>query len=46
MLHLSSRSQALPNGSVDDFHGSIVQDQSAIGDAYSDIEGVDLGLGI
>jgi len=44
--YMANNTQALPHGSIDDFHGSIVQDQSAIGDAYSDIEGVDLGLGI
>ena len=44
--YMAKNTQALPNGSIDDFHGEIIRDQSAIGDAYSDIEGVDLGLGI
>lgn len=35
-----------PKGSIDAFAGEIIADSGAIGDAYSDIEGVDLGIAI
>lgn len=44
--YLADHTAVDPNGSLDDFVGEIVEDQNAIGDAYSDIEGVDLGLAI
>ncbi|MBO9476133.1 DUF898 domain-containing protein [Shimia sp. R11_0] len=44
--YMANNTQALPNGSIDDFHGQLIEDQGAIGDAYSDIEGVDLGIAI
>ncbi|WP_412552943.1 YjgN family protein [Shimia sp. MIT1388] len=44
--YMAANTQALPNGSIDDFHGQLIEDQGAIGDAYSDIEGVDLGIAI
>lgn len=44
--YMANNTQALPNGSIDDFHGQLIEDQGAIGDAYSDIEGIDLGIAI
>ncbi len=44
--YMADNTQALPNGSIDDFHGQLIEDQGAIGDAYSDIEGLDLGIAI
>ena len=35
-----------PNGSIDAFYGEMITDSSAIGDAYSDIEGIDLGIAL
>lgn len=36
----------IPGGSLDDFAGALEARATAIGDAYSDIEGIDLGLPI
>lgn len=44
--YLAMNSAALPNGTLEEFTGEILADSNAIGDAYSDIEGVDLGLSI
>lgn len=44
--YLVRNSAARPNGTVEEFTGEILADSNAIGDAYSDIEGVDLGLSI
>ncbi len=44
--YFAANTHALPDGTIDDFHGEIIKDQGAIGDAYSDIEGIDLGLSI
>ena len=44
--YLADHTGIVPNGTLDDFTGEILAGGSAIGDAYSDIEGVDLGLAI
>lgn len=44
--YLAQNTALLPNGSLEEFTGEIISDTNAIGDAYSDIEGVDLGLSI
>jgi uncharacterized membrane protein YjgN (DUF898 family) len=44
--YLADHTGIVPNGSLDDFKGEILASGNAIGDAYSDLEGVDLGLAI
>ncbi|MEM9523431.1 MAG: YjgN family protein [Pseudomonadota bacterium] len=44
--YLAGQTALLANGSLDDFRGDIIPDADAIGDAYADVEGVDLGLAI
>ncbi|WP_179381268.1 YjgN family protein [Jannaschia marina] len=41
--YLADNTFVAPNGSLDAFVSEIEQDQSAIGDAFSDIEGIDIG---
>ena len=43
---LAEHTEMLVGGSLDDFVGSIQDDSNALGDAYSDIEGLDLDIGI
>lgn len=44
--YLAANTFVAPNGSLDDFIGGEAQKTSAIGDAYVDIEGIDLGMAI
>ena len=44
--YLADNTAFLANGPIEEITGEIIAEGSAIGDAYSDIEGVDLGLGI
>ncbi|EFO30627.1 transmembrane protein [Roseibium sp. TrichSKD4] len=44
--YLAENTFVEPHGSIDAFAGEIIADSGAIGDAYSDIEGVDLGIAI
>jgi uncharacterized membrane protein YjgN (DUF898 family) len=44
--YLAANTFVLPNGSLDEFTGEIISDENAIGDAFSDIEGVELDLPI
>jgi len=44
--YAANHTTVIPNGELDTFIGDITKDQSAIGDAYVDIEGIDLGIGI
>ena len=41
--YLASNTAVIPNGPLDDFAGRVERDQSAIGDAFADIEGFDIG---
>lgn len=41
--YLAENTFVAPNGSLDAFVGDMQNDQSAIGDAFSDIEGIDIG---
>ena len=43
---LADHTEMLVGGSLDDFVGSMQDERNAIGDAYSDIEGLDLDIGI
>ncbi|MQY41875.1 DUF898 family protein [Epibacterium sp. SM1969] len=42
--YLAQNSALKPNGSLDDFKGEIISETNAIGDAFSDMEGVEYGL--
>lgn len=42
--YLAENSALVPNGSLDDFTGDVLTETNAIGDAYSDIEGIELEL--
>jgi uncharacterized membrane protein YjgN (DUF898 family) len=44
--YLADHTVAIPNGSMDDFVGEILPEGSAIGDAYTDLEAIDIGLPI
>lgn len=44
--YLCSHSWVEPNGSLEDFVGDMQRSPTAIGDAYMDIEGVDIGAGV
>jgi uncharacterized membrane protein YjgN (DUF898 family) len=44
--YLALHTVALPSGSMDDFVGMIMPEGSAIGDAYTDLEAIDIGLPI
>ena len=44
--YTANHTTVIPNGELDAFIGDITKDQSAIGDAYVDIEGIDLGIGM
>ena len=44
--YAANHTTVIPNGELDTFIGDITKDQSAIGDAYVDIEGIDLGIGM
>jgi uncharacterized membrane protein YjgN (DUF898 family) len=41
--YLADQTTVRPNGSLDDFAGQVQSDSSAIGDAFGDIEGIDIG---
>ncbi|SMX47051.1 YjgN family protein [Actibacterium lipolyticum] len=42
--YMAANTTLIPGGSLDDFVGTIEKNAGAVGDAYSDIEGFDLGL--
>jgi len=44
--YLAANTAVLPGGSIDDFVGSEQDQVSAVGDAYIDMEGIDIGLPI
>ncbi len=44
--YLASHTALIPNGSLDNFLGSVDRQSSALGDAYTDIEAIDVGLPI
>ena len=44
--YLADHTAAIPNGSMDDFVGEMLPEGSAIGDAYTDLEAIDIGLPI
>jgi uncharacterized membrane protein YjgN (DUF898 family) len=44
--YLAAHTFAIPNGSMDEFVGAILPEGSAIGDAYTDLEAIDIGLPI
>ena len=44
--YLAANTYVIPQGSFDDLAGQVEQEQTAIGDAYTDFESVDLGVGI
>lgn len=44
--YMAQNTALLPNGTLEEFTGEIISDTNAVGDAYSDIEGIDLGLSI
>lgn len=44
--YLAEHTKILPNGDLDGFIGTIEADRSAFGDAYVDIEGLDVGIGL
>lgn len=44
--YVAQKTALLPNGTLEEFTGEIISDTNAVGDAYSDIEGIDLGLSI
>lgn len=44
--YLADHTMAVPNGSMDEFVGGILPEGSAIGDAYTDLEAIDIGLPI
>ncbi|MFY0693013.1 MAG: DUF898 domain-containing protein [Paracoccaceae bacterium] len=46
MRYLVAQTQLVPGGSLDDFVDLMQRESSALGDAYTDLEGVDLGLPI
>ncbi|NNK78450.1 MAG: DUF898 domain-containing protein [Litoreibacter sp.] len=46
MRYLVSRTQLVPGGSLDGFVDLLQKETSALGDAYTDLEGLDLGLPI
>ncbi|MEP2716415.1 YjgN family protein [Pseudophaeobacter sp.] len=43
--YLAQNTALLPNGTLEEFTGEIISDSNAIGDAYADIEGIDLDIG-
>ena len=43
--YLTHHTRFIPAGSLDEFVGGVTADVSAIGDAYGDIEGFDIGFG-
>lgn len=43
--YMADHTTVTPRGSLDDFAGSIERDRSAVGDAFGDIEGFDVGIG-
>jgi len=44
--YIAQSSHVVPNGSLDEFIGNKEAQQSALGEAYVDIEGIDVGFGI
>ena len=44
--YLASQTYLIPGSSMDDFIGAQQEAGNAIGDAYSDLEGVDFGVGL
>ncbi|MFT6458226.1 YjgN family protein [Pseudophaeobacter arcticus] len=44
--YLAQKTTLLPNGTLEEFTGEIISDTNAIGDAYSDIEGIDLDIAL
>lgn len=42
--YLAERTQVIVNGGLDDFIGDIVPEGGAFGDAYTDLEAIDVGL--
>ncbi len=44
--YLASHTAMIPNGSLDNFLSSVDRQSSALGDAYTDIEAIDVGLPI
>ena len=44
--YLAQKTALLPNGTLEEFTGEIISDTNAIGDAYSDIEGIDLDIAL
>lgn len=42
--YLAERTQVIVNGDLDDFIGDIVPEGGAFGDAYTDLEAIDVGL--
>jgi uncharacterized membrane protein YjgN (DUF898 family) len=42
--YIAGRTAVLPNGSLDDFAGQVQADRRAIGDAFGDLEGFDVGV--
>ncbi|MEP5762458.1 MAG: YjgN family protein [Litoreibacter sp.] len=44
--YLADHTAAVPNGSMDDFVGMVMPEGSALGDAYTDFEAIDIGLPI
>jgi uncharacterized membrane protein YjgN (DUF898 family) len=42
--YLADHTAMIPGGSLDQFVGQIEKDASALGDAYTDIEGFEVGL--
>lgn len=42
--YYAAHSQLVPSGSLDEFIGTLPARTSALGDAYADIEGIDIGL--
>lgn len=44
--YIAQSSHVVPNGNLDEFIGNKEAQQSALGEAYVDIEGIDVGFGI
>ncbi|MEP4035164.1 YjgN family protein [Pseudophaeobacter sp.] len=44
--YVAQNTALLPNGTLEEFEGEIISDTNAIGDAYSDIEGIDLDIAL
>ena len=42
--YLAENTVLLPGGPLDDFVGEMQAEVNALGDAYTDIEGIDVGL--